>query len=55
MADRMSVRAAYCEQLIAHWLAEQFALCDALGHRSPLSVEASGEVEEQLRALGYLR
>ena len=49
------VRAAYDEQLLAHWLLEQRGTRDHLAAAPPPTPEISDELRDQLRALGYMR
>ncbi len=51
----MPVRTAYCEQLIVDWLYEQREWRASLGVGAAPKAELTEEVEEGLRALGYLR
>jgi hypothetical protein len=51
----MPVRAAYDEQLIAEWLAEQEGLAGGVERGPSRAIRLTDEMREQLRALGYLR
>ncbi|NIM67894.1 MAG: hypothetical protein GTO55_07115 [Armatimonadetes bacterium] len=54
LTESLPVRAAYHEQMIARWLAQQTYLRDQTAITMP-SVEMTEELKEQLRALGYLK
>jgi arylsulfatase A-like enzyme len=51
----MPVRAAYGEQLIAHWLHRERRRRDSLQVAPPPTAEITDELRQDLRALGYLR
>jgi arylsulfatase A-like enzyme len=55
LVDSMRVRAAYGEQLIAHWLLEMAQRRESLSCGPVPSAEMTDELRQQLRALGYLR
>ena len=55
LLERMPVRAAYGEQLIARWLVAQSQWRHKLAAGPPPRIELTEELREQLHALGYLR
>ena len=54
LTDSLPVRAAYDEQLIARWLAEQRMWREGTGATPAPRVGMPEDVEKGLRALGYL-
>jgi hypothetical protein len=54
LKETRSVRADYCEQLIAEWLAEQRHLHDRLTPSAVSRIEMTEEMERELRGLGYV-
>lgn len=55
LTETMPVRAAYGEQLIAEWLAGQESLAQGVERGPSAPIRLTGEMQQQLRALGYLR
>lgn len=55
LVDSLPVRAAYGEQLIAQWLAGQQRVAGDTNATSTPSSEFTDEMQDELRALGYIR
>jgi hypothetical protein len=55
LSASLPVRAAYDEQLLAHWLVAQAERRVSSGATPPPTVEMTEEAERGLRALGYLQ
>jgi len=55
LIEKMPVRAAYDEQLIAHWLVEQRAWREASAAGPPPKIELSDELRRELQGMGYVR
>jgi len=55
LIEKMPVRAAYDEQLIAHWLVEQRAWREESAAGPSPKIELSDELRRQLQGMGYMR